>query len=301
MILCIHHNDHDGRSSGAIIKDVYPDCVMYEMNHYDPIPWALIKECDTLFMVDFSLPIEKMIHISKLVEFIWIDHHISIIKEALKHNFNPEGIRYIGKAGCRLTWEYFYGSKPLPIIIENIAKYDIFDFKFDKDNRFPDALVYEYGMRNQNTELDNWSMWSKVLRNDPSFVKHIYDEGYIIWNYQQLKNAKYIKYSAFFTKFKGYKCLAVNYGGEGSLLFDAIWDEDKYDIMLTFDFLCNAKSKSNFEISCSLYTTHDKIDVSTIAKMFGGGGHEQAAGFSMKIKEDFIEEMHFEDIKPIFI
>lgn len=299
MILCLHHSDHDGRFSGAIVKDVYPDCVTYEMNHYDPIPWALINSSYMVIMVDFSLPIDTMKHIASKTEFIWIDHHISIIKEALEHNFNPEGIRYIGKSGCYLTWKYYHGNRVIPVIVDNIAKYDVFDFKYDKENRFPAPLVYEYGMRNRDTNLDNNVMWNKILRNDISFKNEVYDEGMIIWNYQQLKYKEYVKFKSFSAKFKGLRCLAVNNNWEGSLLFDSLWDESKYDIMLSFDFQCNAKSKSNFEVSCSLYTTNKNIDVSQIVEEFNGGGHEQAAGFSIKINKDFVSELGLEDIKPI--
>lgn len=44
------------------------------------------------------------------------------------------------------------------------------------------------------------------------------------------------------------------------------------------------REKSDGTIKASLRTTHPGVDVSKIAKFFGGGGHKKAAGFTMKGK-----------------
>ncbi|MFA6537708.1 MAG: bifunctional oligoribonuclease/PAP phosphatase NrnA [Patescibacteria group bacterium] len=44
------------------------------------------------------------------------------------------------------------------------------------------------------------------------------------------------------------------------------------------------RENPNDEIKVSLRTTRDNIDVAQIAKKFGGGGHQKAAGFSLKGK-----------------
>ena len=42
------------------------------------------------------------------------------------------------------------------------------------------------------------------------------------------------------------------------------------------------REEADGEIKCSLRTTKDNIDVSKLAKRFGGGGHAGAAGFSLR-------------------
>lgn len=44
------------------------------------------------------------------------------------------------------------------------------------------------------------------------------------------------------------------------------------------------REKNDGTIKASLRTTHPKVDVSEIARKFGGGGHKKAAGFSVKGK-----------------
>jgi nanoRNase/pAp phosphatase (c-di-AMP/oligoRNAs hydrolase) len=59
-------------------------------------------------------------------------------------------------------------------------------------------------------------------------------------------------------------------------MFDSKWNEDKYDIMVTF---CRLPSQT---WTVSMYTTKKNINVGKLAKKFGGGGHTKAAGFQCK-------------------
>ncbi|MDZ4230179.1 MAG: DHHA1 domain-containing protein [Candidatus Veblenbacteria bacterium] len=41
------------------------------------------------------------------------------------------------------------------------------------------------------------------------------------------------------------------------------------------------KQKTDGTVKGSLRTTRDDVDVAAVAKLFGGGGHKKAAGFSL--------------------
>lgn len=62
-------------------------------------------------------------------------------------------------------------------------------------------------------------------------------------------------------------------GAYGSLAFESVYDESKHDLMVGLSF-------DGKEWGFSLRTTKENIDVSFIAKKFGGGGHKKASGFS---------------------
>ena len=99
MITCVFHNaDHDGECSAAIVKAKYPECKLIGLNYGDPIPWDILKNSEMVVMVDFSFPIEKMIYLASKTQLIWIDHHASIIKDAEKYDFNPDGVRNLDKS-----------------------------------------------------------------------------------------------------------------------------------------------------------------------------------------------------------
>ena len=82
--------------------------------------------------------------------------------------------------------------------------------------------------------------------------------------------AEYVKRMSFDTVFEGHKCRAVNISLANMSLFDAIRDDSKYDMYITFAFTGN-------QYLYSLYSS--KINVAKIAEKYGGGGHAGAAGF----------------------
>jgi nanoRNase/pAp phosphatase (c-di-AMP/oligoRNAs hydrolase) len=69
-----------------------------------------------------------------------------------------------------------------------------------------------------------------------------------------------------------------------SQIFDTV--KEDYDIMIPFCF-------DGKQWTVSMYTKNKEIDVSIIAKKYGGGGHKNAAGFQCKelpfIKENINE------------
>lgn len=87
-----------------------------------------------------------------------------------------------------------------------------------------------------------------------------------------LENKKYAKTCYFETEIDGLKCLAINKMLSNSQLFDSVWDETKYDAMLMFGY-----RKGQWHVS--LYSTKEDVDVSVVAKKYGGGGHRGASGF----------------------
>jgi nanoRNase/pAp phosphatase (c-di-AMP/oligoRNAs hydrolase) len=103
--------------------------------------------------------------------------------------------------------------------------------------------------------------------------------GNIINKYITASNKQYASEHAFETELDGYKVIAINKAFGGLMLFDSVWDEEKYDIMVAFSRRCNGMWRF------SLYTTKKNVDCSAIATIWGGGGHKGAAGFSVESTE----------------
>lgn len=292
-IICLHHVDHDGHTAGAIVKRKYPDAIMHEMNYGYDIPWDIINECDEVIIVDFSLSLDEMKKIADERKLTWIDHHISIIEEAEEAGFQPEGIRFIGKAGCQLTWEYYFPDEELPTIIKYLAMYDIHDFSDTLDKLESKALVFEYGMRLYDTSPSNVHLWELIFDNNEECIKRVYKEGDIIWKYQRISDEYFIRANAFEARLGKYRCLVVNHGSGSSLAFDELWDDSKYDVMLNFHV-------SGHKIKVSLYSANNGPNVAELCQPFGGGGHEHASGFSIEEPiQDFYEKIGLKRIDEI--
>ena len=265
---CFYHSaDLDGHCSGAIIKRKYPNCEMIGINYREKFPWDTIKENEEIIMVDFSLqPFSEMERLATHCNLTWIDHHISAIKA-----YQDSEIKTIyavlsnQKAACELTYEHYYNTD-LPRFIWLLGRYDVWHLTADKD-----ILPFQYGMRLGDT-LPTAAIWKNLF---DGLILNIIDNGKVILKYQDIENAKYIKAFSFEKIFEGHKAIVINRGSTNSQMFNSVWDESKYDIMITFVYKGN-------KYTVSLYTTKANIDVSEIAKKYGGGGHKQAAGFQCK-------------------
>ena len=282
-IICYYHTDHDGHASGMIIKTKYPNAKMIEID-YDEIvangfSFDSIDKNTTVFMVDFSLqPFKLMVELNEKCNLIWIDHHISAIEEMERYNIDFKGLQRVGLGALSLCFEYCYPDKELPKCLEYLAKYDV--MKIDND----DILYFEIGLRSYPTNpkyIDNiLNVWRPLLEPTDSTIltmDKVISEGKIIKQYLNESDKKYIKLGSHELEFEGLKCLGLNrilgsnIGNE-----DSIIDNSEYDAFVTY-----GKNKYNMW-KVGMYTTKDNIDVGSICKKYGGGGHEQCGGFNIK-------------------
>lgn len=101
------------------------------------------------------------------------------------------------------------------------------------------------------------------------------ENGTAIQKYLDETNANLCKELAFEAKIGEHSVICANAPGVSSQFFAAKTDVDHYDVALAFGFI-----PSNGKIRCTLYAIDPEVDVSAIAKQFGGGGHKGAAGFT---------------------
>jgi oligoribonuclease NrnB/cAMP/cGMP phosphodiesterase (DHH superfamily) len=296
MKIFFHSADLDGHCSAAIVKMKYPGAELIGINYGQPFPFDKLIENEIVIMVDFSLqPFTEMFKLAQKVgmdKLTWIDHHVTAIKDADEcvfdkvepMNDNPPftitfnnicpGKREIGKAGCELTWDYFYPDDEMPAAVSFLGRYDVWDLQGS-------VLPFQYGMRLNNTWPNNQEMWQKFLQPDDNdettmLVVDTIRSGETILKYQKQENEKYTKSAAFEVLFEGHKAICINKLLTNSQLFESVWDKEKYDIMIAFGL------RSNGTWTMSFYTDKDGIDVSLLAKKLGGGGHKQASGCSFE-------------------
>lgn len=267
--ICFYHSaDLDGECSAAVVKYHIQEILLYPFNYGDKFPWHLINKNTKVYMVDISLSIEDMNKLNDLAnEFIYIDHHISILKDLDLSKF--KGIQKNGIAACILTWNYFNnfdGSNNIPECISLLGKFDIWDLS-------EDVLNFQVGMKIYNTNPNNIEFWRYIFAN-AVYINKIIEEGKIIQKYLNNYNKKLVNSSAFIFKFRTHSILAINSISGGSLLFQEDPNYKEVDILMTFGW-----AKTNWKVS--MYTTKD-IDVSIYCKEFGGGGHKAASGFHCK-------------------
>ena len=283
-MLCIYHiADHDGKGSAAIVKSVYPEIELMGLNHDMEIDYEEIEKHDKIVVCDISLPVDYMFKLSQEKDFVWIDHHISVIEQyenMLKaQNLEPiKGIRRVGTAAMILTWEYFYPNKQLPLGIKLLGLNDIFELK-DKRVR-----AFEYAMQAIGVNRPTDKVWKEVIE-DTMDIPSMVEKGKAILSYIRNRNFRLVRAGAFVSEFEGYTCICANIPQGYSEFYDSLDNIKDYDVMI--NFFMNKKNCWNL----SFYTAKDNVDVSKIAEKFGGGGHAKAAGASsLKELPEFLQK-----------
>lgn len=266
---CFYHSaDLDGHCSGAIVKRALPNYELIGIDYGQPFPWAAVHPGEEVVMIDFSLqPFDDMVRLADHADLIWIDHHKSAIEDAAAQGWKSDG-RYVldsNFAACELAWKHFYPNDRMPEAVYLLGRYDIW-----KHAEVQGALEFQYGMRAFADTRPESPIWADLLAG--KHIDRVINDGFTLLQYERNQNAKFIATYGFDVEFDGLKCIAANRGMSNSLLFESVWNHDKYDAMLMFAW-------KNGQFTVSLYTDKPGIDVSVIAKTHGGGGHKGAAGF----------------------
>ncbi len=271
-VLCIYHvADHDGKGSGAVVRSVFPEAEFLGLNHDMDIPYEKIGQYDKIVVCDFALPIDYMFELNEEKDLLWIDHHVSVIKEYEKKVSEGKkeirGLRKVGVAAMELCWRYFYPQKEVPLGIVLLAKNDLFDLSD------PRVRPFEYAMQAFGVNAPNDEIWQKLFNGEIDIDKMV-DEGKRILSWINVRNYRLVRGMAFESEIDGLKCICANMPQGYSSFFDSVPEREKYDVMI--NFYMNKRRKWNL----SFYAAKDSVDVSKLAAKFGGGGHMGAAGAS---------------------
>lgn len=266
-IICLHHNDQDGHAAGAIVRHKFGEAVkLFEIDYGLPIPWEAIHSADTVILTDFSLPRTDMeaILAAKGEKFIWIDHHISAMKDMA--GLSLAGMRDVEKAGCVLTWEYFFPDTAVPDAVKYIGDRDIWRFEYPQTHHFCEGLFA------QNFHAENDALWQPFFTGDDAAVQTMLSNGKILLDARLNSITHHVANAGFEAIFEGFRVLAVNLPSNGDIGHHICkWG---YDVAYVY---ADAWQDGQIATKVTLYS--ETTDVSVLAKAHGGGGHKGAAGF----------------------
>ena len=299
MIRIIYHgSDFDGHCGGAIARDYFENeagkaYTMHSYNYGQPFPHEVFEKGDELYFIDVSFqPNDEMKEWKEKYgyDIYIIDHHKTVVESDIL-NYIVGGVLDVTKSGCELAWEYFYPNRKMPKVVELLGRYDVWDksdIKMWKNLIMP--FQFGFNLMDTNPCYDDAFMrtWDRIFYFEDwemaQFIDEVVYKGKAIQRYQKGQNRKAVKGYSIPLQFCDKKAIVMNTTGRNSGIFDSIWNEDEYDLMLVY-------ARSKYDIGVSLYTTKEGVDVSELAKLHGGGGHTQAAGFcaqDVEIKDGVI-------------
>lgn len=253
-----HANCSDGFGAAwSAWKLLGDEAEYYPATHGDPPPDVTGKNVAILDFSYSNSTTKEMIQ--KAESLIVIDHH----KSALIELQDIENCIFdMSQSGAMLSWKYFHPRKSPPKFIKYIEDRDLWKWELPYSKEFSAAfsmIPFEF------SEL------SKL--EDESFFRDTCKKGSYILAYTEIAVKKLAEKAAL-RLWRGKNVYIVNSSHWISEVGAKL--SPKCDFVAVWYF-----SHSRQEYCVSLRSFYDNVDVSEIAKEFGGGGHKKAAGFSL--------------------
>jgi oligoribonuclease NrnB/cAMP/cGMP phosphodiesterase (DHH superfamily) len=248
-----HKNCADGFCAAWVFHKYYPYADFIPVQHYqEPL---LYNPDDEVIIVDFSYKRDILEGIKRVVKSLTVLDHHKTAKEELA------GLDYctfdMDKSGGRLAWDYcFPGQKPHWLV----------DFTEDRDLwRWKLAFSKEINAAIASHPFD-FEVWDGF---DPA---ELMKEGKAILRYQNQLVDNAVK-NAYEVELLGHKVLGVNATNLISEIGGKLAEGRPFGLTLF-----ETEDKTIF----SLRSRDAGVDVGQIAASLGGGGHRNAAGFTIE-------------------
>ncbi len=271
-IVCLYHADADGRCSAAIVRRALgPAVEMFEMQYGNPVPWGAVEKAGTTVIVDFSLSLEEMRRVQAASKLVWVDHHKTALEALSGPLQDVPGLRALDEAGCVLTWRTFFPGQPVPEAVTYIGDRDIWRFAHAETAPFGEGLYQE------DNHPANDALWGPLLaeRGDRARVEALIARGRVLRAARLKGIERQVARSGFEVTFEGHRTLAINARGSGDL--GQYIREQGFELAY-----CYSEASQNGRLVTFVTLYSDRVDVSEIARRYGGGGHPGAAGFSFE-------------------
>jgi oligoribonuclease NrnB/cAMP/cGMP phosphodiesterase (DHH superfamily) len=278
--LCIYHgNCADGFGAAWVVREWFKwnrslDDIEFFAGFYQKPPPDVISR--DVIIVDFSYPLNVLTEMSvKVKSLLILDHHKTAAGE-LAHLVPPPSsydkwqtdvatktaaLFDMNRSGAGLAWDFFFPDLPRPALISHIEDRDLWRFKIPCTREIQAALFsYPY----------DFVEWSRLMNTDP---RSLIEEGVAIERKHNKDIRELLPVVTRKMRIFGHVVPVANLpysfsSDAGNILAAAApfaacyWDTPAGRVF-------------------SLRSRPDGEDVSAIAAAFGGGGHKNAAGFTV--------------------
>lgn len=271
----------DGVTSAAIASNYLKNHgrrAKFHPTSYGSKPPSIPDNSIVMFL-DFAwnkVDLMDLIERSRMV--IVLDHHKSHQQELFGIDHPKANIVFdMDKSGCGLTWEFFYPALQYPEMVKYVQDRDLWRFSHDETKPFASYLqsinssIDEYSkllikMESRNGHYDVMMMADACYKLECSLVK------------RACKSAVMVR----FVYNDGiYIVPAVNTG-----VYQSEVGHELLQLHPEARFSATFYRSSHSDWRWGLRGRGD-FDVSEVAKMFGGGGHHNAAGFEVKAVDNY--------------
>ena len=264
-LVIYHHPCNDGMAALWAAHKYFTDLGVPVKTHPatygEPPPNVKDRE---VYILDFSYPKEVLLQMYETSRsLVVLDHHKTAKEDLADLDFC---VFDMDRSGCGLTWDYFFPGLKRPWLIDYAEDRDLWNFKLPYSKEV-NAVI-------SSIQLDITS-WDELSKMD---LSHVIAEGKAIVRYIQKKvqeacdNAQIVTWEV-----EGLPTITlpiVNTSADTSDVLNKLAKESSSGIALGWW----VNKDGNYIYSLR---SVGEIDITPIAKHFGGGGHKNAAGFKL--------------------
>ena len=269
--LVIYHSPcNDGWCAAWLIDRLLGGVQLYPANYgADPPP---VKRRNVI-VVDFSYPRDVMERMaSEANSLVVLDHHKTAEADC-------KGLPFctfdMSKSGARLAWEYLWPMETWKRLDRQLCSgmEALVAYTQDRDlykHVLPDTRAINAAIRSYPWDLKVWDELAIVMAGNIGQIKI---EGQAIERYRSQQVDIHVNHAERITV-AGYPVPAVQ------ITVPDITSDVLHELSKGQPFAISYIN-ANGALHCSLRSDHNGLDVSEIAKSFGGGGHKHASGFKI--------------------
>lgn len=291
VAIIYHAGCLDGVAAAAAVMDdlindpsLTYDVETYPVTYKSPVPNLDGKE---VYIVDFSWPPEVLLPAISKANVTMIDHHQTAIDqwEGVDLPPNLKLVFDTSMSGSLLTWTTIVknnkDASDAPKLLKHVSDRDLWKFE-DRDTKY--VCEYVMGRMSDLSSIGQFHrMYRDSIQNEVSFFRDAVQFGQVMVHCRETLASKALaRNSAKFRVF-GYDDIPVanlpyEYTSDaGDLLgryepFVVIYEDNLSTGMRRFSLRSNKKSAN-----C--------VNVRELAERMGGGGHDNAAGFYIPLKD----------------
>jgi oligoribonuclease NrnB/cAMP/cGMP phosphodiesterase (DHH superfamily) len=257
--ICIYHgNCADGFTSAWVVRKALGDIEFHAGVYQQPPPDVKGKD---VVLVDFSYKRPVLEQIRDAAKSVTILDHHKTAQADLEGLEGVESVFDMERSGAKITWDYYFPNDPAPPVLLHVEDRDLWRFKLE-GTREIQANIFSYPYE--------FEVWDRLMNSVPSELaiegsaierKHFKDIAELLQVVTRrmliggvnvpVANLPYIHVSD-----------AAHQLGQNEPFAACYWDTPEGRVF-------------------GLRSSDSGMDVSEIAKLYGGGGHAHAAGFKV--------------------
>lgn len=205
--------------------------------------------------------------IREAASFVVLDHHASAQGDLAEVD-GAYKVFEMAQSGATLSWDFFNRGVPAPPLLRYVEDKDLWRWALRSSAEVTAAL---------GTVPHSFPVWAELVSRGEAGIEELMAKGAAILKYKNSVVEAHVQRAqpCRLASAPGFQGMVVNASTVASEIGNALATLPGVDFGLMWSYEHASKT-----YRVSLRSASDAVDVSIMAKAFGGGGHRRASGFT---------------------